>query len=199
MEKIHTSVEKVIRECVTFIANETDYDLDLMLRLTSRFVHKDDAPAQRCEAIVLKGNRCTNPAVGGSFCKKHVHFDAVIPHVRMQCTAITSSGQRCVHDVKVAQTGDEHIDDVLCGIHRVKRVRDERRAACVPCMYYDETDDSMVFCNRSTIDNQWCCTTHRHLHANYCVAFKYANLQEYIRAKTNGAPLHKVLEIRLGS
>ena len=198
MEKIHTSVEKVIRECVTFIANETDYDLELMLRLTSRFVHKDDTPAQRCEAIVLKGNRCTNPAVGGSYCKKHVHFEAASPQVRLQCTAITSAGQRCVRDVNVAQSDAEHTD-VLCGIHRGQRVRDERRAAFSPCMYYDETDDSMVFCNRSCIDNQWCCTAHRHLNSNYCVTFKYANLQEYIRAKTNGAPLHTLLEIRLGS
>ena len=195
MEKIHTSVEHVLRSCVTYIANETDYNLDVMLDLVTHYVHKDDRPSVQCEAIVLKGNRCTNSATKGVYCKKHVHFEPRQPSVRLQCSAFTATGERCVRDAKLDSQASH--EGGLCVIHLGKQIRESRRPVSTPCVYYDEPDDQVIFCTRPCISGQWCCPYHRHLHGNYCAAFKCNNLLEYQEATASGGPKNKLLELRL--
>lgn len=189
MNKIHSSIEQVIRSCISHIASKTEYDADIMLGLASQFLHNERQPSRRCEAIVLSGNQCTNSAGDNQYCKKHVHFDATRTSIRIQCAATTSVGCRCIRDAKA---GGE-----LCGVHIGKQVREQRRALITPCLYYDEPDDQFIFCKNPTIEGQWCCKLHRHLHNNYCSTFKYNNLKSYIDAKEKGAPVNQLLEERL--
>jgi uncharacterized protein YejL (UPF0352 family) len=194
MEKINSSVEKVIRLCVKHIAEETDYDLEVMNNIVTTFLNKDEERTQ-CQATVPAGRQCSNSALQTStFCKRHMFFEP--PVNKCQCAALTKNGSRCLRDAKLEPGKD--VSQALCGLHTGKARRDLRRTDPVGCMYYDETDEVLVFCKNPCIYEQWCCMEHKHLESIHKKTYKYNHLGSYVTQKLDtGHTLHPVLEQRL--
>jgi|TARA_B110000261_G_scaffold159160_1_gene196571 hypothetical protein len=183
MEKINSSVEKVIRSCLIQIAGETDYDLETMNTIVTKYLNKDE-PCSQCHATVPSGRQCSNTALQTStFCKRHLFFQP--PVVKCQCVALTKNGTRCLRDAKL----EPGTTTAFCGLHIGKARRDLRKIDVVGCMFYDEADDTeLVFCKNPCVHEQWCCQEHKHLEAMNKKMYKFNHLGAYINNKSD--PVH---------
>lgn len=180
MEKVSSSVLKLIDDFLCHVAQEESLSLDTLRHHCSLFF--DIKSVCICKATVkTTGLPCTNKAMDKhEYCRRHMHYDVISvdaagASIRPQCTGINANGTRCVRDAK---TGHE-----LCAIHISKELRMQRIVEQQhTCIYYEEVDNSseLLFCNAVNMHQKWMCIDHKHLEKQYKKMFQARNFSEYV-------------------
>lgn len=187
MNKVNTSVFKLVNDVLQLISEEHDIHIDKLTETSRKIV--EPITRSRCTGIVHKtGTRCcTSMSVSGTdFCRRHTPVEGemeglVVPAHSTQCESITNSGTRCVRNVK---------ESGLCGVHMLKKnVYDCRHTVEYKCVHFtDDDDDDMFVCDKKIARNinGWFCKKHIHLQSLYARQYCYGNAADYVESIKNG-------------
>ena len=145
------------------IANEIYCKRHLYLKDKSS---TDERP--RCSGIMKRGVQCVHQATYNSaFCKKHMYQQDDDTTELVTCAGITANGDPCTRVVK-------NSGEVMCQIHIHKSPH--------RCVHYKlDTDGNEVFvCDRLSVINQWCCTSHDSMNKLYSQNFRAKSIKDYL-------------------
>lgn len=196
MNKVEKSVNSLVHDVLQNISSKHGIDLNVLHDNVSPLL-VDPNKFERCQGLVAsKKNlpvcKC-KVVVGTRFCRRHTPLpeeeEAGIsqPTERHQCTAIVNNGTRCV---KHAKPGHD-----ICGIHIAKQIYEQRnqdnQMSRIQCVYYDDGDDDMEFCDGFSVNDEWFCKKHKHLQPMYERLYGSKNVQDY---KTNGTKTVQIIE-----
>jgi hypothetical protein len=168
MESLQESVSTVVRDVLMFIATNTEYEFEIMEPLMKAYMLNHG----QCDATTKSGTPCTHRCSPGLLqCKKHVNFTPQIVE-KLQCEAMNCNGTQCIRDAK--------INELLCGVHIDKIRRQNRKTITRLCVYYEENEETNVFCSHNSVHDKWCCKKHIHLQTLYAKSFHCENLNIYV-------------------
>jgi hypothetical protein len=109
--------------------------------------------------------------------------DVVVSVDRLQCSANTQRGGRCVRHAKPGHD--------VCGLHIHQQTysqrQDQNTVKRIPCIHYKEnTDhDDIDFCNgRTPNQNTWFCKRHTHLQSMYERIYGARSAHHYLVLRT---------------
>jgi hypothetical protein len=175
---IHNLLVDVLSE----IGEKHSIDKEELFETCMHFM-SDKACKSQCEGIMKSGVRCVCPAIPHeSYCRRHLACKSPALE-RPRCIGVTNKGEQCLSDALHSGSG-------YCKIHDRKRQNDALR---LPCVYYDEQDDELDFCENTTVLGKWTCKRHAHLERNQTSLYRYPNLHAY-KNRPSHEPSISVLE-----
>lgn len=177
-------IENLLIEVLSEIGDKYTIDKEDLLEICANFMSQKSSKTQ-CEGIMKNGMRCVCPAVPhDTYCRRHLACKSPALE-RTRCIGITNKGEQCLSDAL-------H-DSEYCKLHERKR---QDAALRLPCVYYDENDGDLDFCEKSVIPGKWTCKKHAHLERNQISLYRYLNLHAY-KNRPAHEPSNSVLETLL--
>lgn len=185
MHKVNKSISTLVDTIIQQISSDYNIPLEDLQKTVDPFLKKEDH-FERCQGFVpTKNNQpvCRYKVIPGTlYCRRHSPIEpsgSPIP-VRTQCTSLNNNGCRCIRNAKPGET--------ICGIHMSKTIYSSRKdhniPHQIPCIYYEDTDDGVLFCPRHTVNKEtWFCKKHAHLQTMYERMYGSKNIKHYM---TNG-------------
>lgn len=120
--------------------------------------------------FILKQYKCSTDAEAFSIMKRLANGQSESQNM---CKAFIANGLPCS---RRAKTGCD-----FCKTHINKaQLREKRDIQQYPCVFFDEKEDTFVFCKNNAIHGKLVCNNHEYLQQSYFGMYGCRNIPEYL-------------------